>query len=68
MKCFNRLQEVGIKLHPTKCEFMKDLVKYLGYSINKHGLHPIEAKVKAIVNKPDPKFVDELHSFLDLIT
>ena len=39
-----QLQEAGMKLHPSKCEFLKSLVEYLGQQIDKHGLHPVESK------------------------
>ena len=47
---------------------MKPYVEYLGHRIDEEGLHPIESKVKATVIAPDLKNVDELHSFIGLIT
>ncbi|XP_054723056.1 uncharacterized protein K02A2.6-like [Uloborus diversus] len=64
----SRLQEAGMKLHPEKCEFWRSSVEYLGHRIDKDGLHPVESKVEAIACAPDPRNVDELRSFIGLIT
>ena len=42
-------------------------IEYLGYIIDADGLHPIEEKVKAIKNAPQPKNVTELRSFLGIL-
>lgn len=63
-----RLEAAGIKLNPEKCEFLKSSVEYLGHRIDKHGLHPVESKVEAIVKAPDPTNVEELRSFIGLVT
>lgn len=34
-----RLQESGLRINYSKCEFFKDSVTYLGYRIDKFGLH-----------------------------
>ncbi|KAG8174243.1 hypothetical protein JTE90_025808 [Oedothorax gibbosus] len=62
------LQTAGIKLHPSKCSFMQPSVEYLGHRIDAEGLHPIQTKVEAIERAPDPTNVDELRSFLGLLT
>ena len=35
-----RLKESGLRLKQVKCKFMAESVEYLGYRIDKHGLHP----------------------------
>ena len=42
-------------------------VTYLGYRIDKEGLHPL-AKVKALKQAPQPRNITELKSFLGLLT
>lgn len=64
----SRLREAGVKLHPSKCEFMKPSVEYLGHRIDKEGLHPITSKLDAIEKAPSPKNVEELRSFIGLLT
>lgn len=40
----------------------------MGHKIDNEGLHPVPAKVEAIVNVPVPKNVTELRAFLALLT
>lgn len=67
-KVLSTLQAAGIKLHPSKCFFMQSSVEYLGHRIDKEGLHPVQSKVDAIEMAPAPTNVDELRSFLGLLT
>lgn len=62
-----RLQQAGLRLKRKKCQFLQPSVQYLGYKIDKKGLHPTEEKVKAIKEAPRPKNVGELRSYLGLI-
>lgn len=62
-----RLQDAGLTLQKTKCEFFKDEVEYLGFKINKDGLKKSPQKVNAILKTPVPKDVNKLQSFLGLI-
>ncbi len=45
-----RLEEHGLRLQKSKCEFLKDRVEYLGHIIDKDGLHPVPEKVRAITD------------------
>ncbi|XP_052750886.1 uncharacterized protein LOC128200694 [Galleria mellonella] len=62
-----RLQEAGLRLKREKCDLFKDCVEYLGFRIDKNGLHKSESKVNAIINSNCPKNVTELKSFLGMI-
>lgn len=62
-----RLQEAGLTLQKTKCDFFKDEVEYLGYVVDKYGLKKSPNKVSAIVKAPVPKDVSKLQSFLGLV-
>jgi len=42
-------------------------VDYLGYGIDKDGLHAMPIKVAAIVEAPTPENVQELRAFLGLV-
>lgn len=42
-----RLQTNGLKLKKEKCTFFADSVTYLGYIINKEGIHTDPKKIKA---------------------
>ena len=62
-----RLHQYGLRLKRGKCSFMEPLVRYLGYLIDKEGLHTTPEKVQAILRKPVPKDVKQLRSFLGLV-
>lgn len=62
-----KLRDAGLRVNWSKCEFFKDSVTYLGYRIDKEGLHTDEKKVEAIVTAPIPTDVTQLKSFLGLV-
>ena len=62
-----RLLRHGLHLKKPKCRFLQPSVIFLGHRIDAEGLHPTEEKLKAIVEAPAPKYIQELRSFLGLI-
>lgn len=62
-----RLRTMGFTVKLSKCSFLKPSVKYLGFIIDKHGLHPDPKKLDAIHNAPRPENVTQLKSFLGLL-
>ena len=65
---FSRMQQAGLQLKKSKCVFMSPSVEYLGYVIDKDGLHPSQQKVKAVKNAPRPNNTTELKAYLGLLT
>ena len=63
-----RLEKTELKAKLSKCEFMNPSVSYLGHRIDAEGLHPLPDKVQAIVDAPDPQNVQELKSYLRLLS
>ena len=61
---FQICREKGLTLRKSKCDFMKDEVYFLGFRLNKHGLRPVEGKVKAVRELPPPVDKRTLKSFL----
>ena len=61
-KVLQKLKEAGLRLKCNRCVFMAESVTYLGHCIDSQGLHPVEEKVKALLEVPIPK---ELKSFLE---
>ena len=59
-----RLEKVGLRVKGKKCEFMRPSVMYLGHRIDAAGPHPLQDKVQAIKEAPEPKSVTELKSYL----
>lgn len=64
----DRLEKAGFRARRSKCQFMVQLVSYLGHLIDQFGLHPLQEKVKAVKEAPSPKNVSELKSYLGLLT
>lgn len=62
-----RLREVGMKVKPSKCDFLKKSVVYLGHVISDEGIKPDPEKFSAILNFPQPKTVKEIQSFVGLV-
>ena len=62
------MEKAGLRLQKQKCSFMVSSVSYLGYQIDKEGLHPLASKLDAIKQAPQPRNVTELKSFLGLLT
>ena len=64
LKCLLRH---GVHVKRQKCQFLQPSVTFLGHRINAGGIHPLDDKLKAIVQAPSPKNVQELRSFLGQI-
>ena len=45
---FQKLREAGLKLKPSKCEFFKTRISYLGHVVSKDGIETDPKKVNAI--------------------
>ena len=56
--------EAGLKLKPSKCEFFRTRISYLGHIVSKDGIETDPKKVKAIKNWPVPISVTDVRSFL----
>ena len=63
----NRLAECNLRLNLSKCKFMETRIEFLGFIIDKEGLHKSKSKIKAMVEAPRPKNDKELASFLGLV-
>ena len=55
-----QLEVSDMRLKRDNCCFNMPEVTYLGHKIDKEGLHPTEAKTKAILQAPVPKNLTEL--------
>ena len=63
-----RLQRAGLKVRPAKCRFLVPTVGYLGHIVDKRGIRPTPAKVRAIQSAPEPQDVKQLKAFLGILT
>ena len=62
-----RLQSAGLRLKRSKCSFLQSSIEYLGHRVDAEGLHPTTDKLRAVVEAPTPKNIQELRSFLGLL-
>ena len=65
-KVFERLREVGLRLKPSKCEFLCHCIKFLGLLLDKEGLRTDPKKVEDVKNYPEPESIKELRIFLGM--
>ena len=61
---FSRLQEHNLKLKPSKCEFLKSEITYLGHIVSQEGIRTDPEKTEAIKSWPIPKTVKDVRAFL----
>ncbi len=61
-----RLQDVGLKMKLTKCEFLKPRIKFLESEVDEQGIHTVDDKIAAVAKFPHPKTVENVRSFLRL--
>lgn len=50
-----RLSERGFRVKPSKCDFFRNELQYLGHVITKDGVRPTDEKLVAIANAPAPQ-------------
>ena len=60
-------KQVGMRFNPAKCQFKCDEVKFFGMVLNRQGVIPDPAKIKALLKLPEPKTEALLQSFLGMI-
>ena len=61
---FEKLSSAGLKLKPSKCEFFKAEINYLGHVVSKEGIRTDDKKIQEILKWPIPTTVTEVRSFL----
>ena len=60
---FEKLKQAGLKLKPSKCEFFRQELTYLGHVVSKDGIQTDPKKVEAIHKWPAPTNMMEVRSF-----
>jgi transposase InsO family protein len=64
---FNRLNSFGLRLKPSKCQFLRTSVKYLGHVVSEAGVAVDPDKVAALRSMAAPTNVQELQRFLGFV-
>jgi hypothetical protein len=61
-----RFREAGLKVKPSKCQFARPYVTYLGHYIGQGERRPSEVKVRTITGFPRPVTKTDIRAFLGL--
>ena len=61
---FACMKRSALKCKPSKCEILKDSIKYFGRMVDRHGIRPEPDAVEAVLTGKSPKTEHQLMSFL----
>ena len=59
-KVFEKFCYAGMKLKPSKCDFFKLHIEYLGHLISGMGIYSLEQKIQAILDLVPPTNVTQV--------
>ncbi|BET03422.1 multicellular organismal development [Nesidiocoris tenuis] len=60
------LTDAGFSINISKCQFMMQRIKFLGYHISDGHIQPDSNKVEALTSLPPPQTVTQLRQFIGL--
>ena len=60
---FENLRKAGLKLKPSKCNFFKEKINFLGHIVSKEGISTSPEKVQDVQDWPIPKTIHDVRSF-----
>ena len=58
------MKRAGLKCKQSKCEILRDSIKYLGRRVDRHGVRPDPEAVEAVWTWKAPRTDTQLMSFL----
>ena len=61
---FGCMKRAGLKCKPSKCEILRDSIKYLVRMVDRHGVRPDPEAVEAVLTWKAPRTDTQLLSFL----
>ena len=61
---FGCMKRAGLKCKQSKCEILRDSIKYLGRMVDRHGVRPDPEAVEAVLTWKAPRTDTQLMSFL----
>ena len=60
---FQRLQDAGLKLKPSKCLFFKEELEFLGHKVSRDGIAPLPDKITAVQKMAIPSSLRDIQVF-----
>jgi len=60
------LNNVGLKVKPSKCSLFKEQISFLGHMVSAEGIDPQEEKIMSIQDWPVPNCVRDVRAFFGL--
>ena len=63
---FQRFKDANLKINPTKREFFRQKVPFLGHIVSREGIQAVLEKTSTVNRYPVPKNATEVKSVLDL--
>ncbi|XP_055915493.1 uncharacterized protein K02A2.6-like [Eupeodes corollae] len=63
----SRLDKNNMRINVNKCQFFQDKIEYVGYEIDKNGIHKTKNKIEAIDQMPVPENKDQVRSYVGLV-
>jgi len=67
MAALRRIQAAGATLNPSKCEFRKEQLKFLGHLVDGEGIRADPNKTSAIMEMKPPTNISELRRFMGMV-
>jgi RNase H-like domain found in reverse transcriptase len=64
---FGRLRAAGLLLNCEKCVFAAPVVEFLGNQVSQAGIAPLQSKVEAVTEFPQPSTCKQLMTFLGML-
>ncbi|GFO26979.1 Pol polyprotein [Plakobranchus ocellatus] len=59
-------RELGVKLKPSKCQFLQEETSFLGHRISRQGIRTDPNKIAAVIEFPTPKTLRNVREFVGL--
>ncbi|GFY32804.1 transposon Tf2-6 polyprotein [Trichonephila clavipes] len=64
---FQRLDQYGLSINPSKCTFGVPTLNFLGFQVCSSGIKPLEDRVEAIFKFPKPTTITQLRRSLGML-
>ncbi|GFY06436.1 transposon Tf2-8 polyprotein [Trichonephila clavipes] len=64
---FQRLDQYGLSINPSKCTFGVSTLNFLGFQVCSSGIKPLEDRVESILKFPLPTTTTQLRRFLGMM-